>query len=401
MSRKICKKCNEKFGSLNLKKDHDEDVHGVKMYYCDKLDEKTGEPCGFKCPKKYNLPGHIQKKHPVGEVYKYKYECDYKGCDKEYESVSALNDHKKKHDECYDAPTCNEGDCDNMSFNSKYGLLRHLWTQHGICHEDYVGEEFNCEHCTKGNYKRKDGYENHLMMAHDIGIIIPHPCPYCGHVFKKKSLLESHINDVHDDDAEVYYCIKCKYNTKRKHDLERHLWRVHKIGDGKIYTCDINKCSFNSPYKHSYLLHMWCRHDIGTGNTYRCKDCFYSSKRKHHYENHVGAVHDEGNKVCDYCLQKCFTRRTYKDKNKGNVDLCRNCYRKASKATFSRAEEQMVNTICNIPGLKEYIILQDRILSNDKCGTKRRPDLLLSSGDLHIFNECDEKEHKSYEPICE
>jgi hypothetical protein len=111
-------------------------------------------------------------------------------------------------------------------------------------------------------------------------------------------------------------------------------------------------------------------------------------------------VHDKGDKICDYCQGNCWKLIIFKDKNVGKVNICRKCYKRVT-GYKCRAEERMINQIKQNNKIGPFIVLTNKIIANDSCNTKRRPDVLISSGKMHIIIECDERQHRSYSPICE
>ena len=162
----------------------------------------------------------------------------------------------------------------------------------------------------------------------------------------------------------------CKYNTKNKGDLKRHLWQVHDIGKGDIYNCEE-------------------------------KDCEYNTKNKSHLKRHLSIVHDIGDKECQICYKNVSSLTKYKDKDKKEFNICRKCFNKAT-GYKTRPEKECVEYLLSIPQIGNYIVQKDKILKGKSCNTKRRPDLLLSSTDkLYIIIEIDEKQHKNNNYECE
>ncbi len=145
-------------------------------------------------------------------------------------------------------------------------------------------------------------------------------------------------------------------------------------------------------------------HGVGNGKVFKCSQntCAYESKIRSNMQRHLEAIHDVGTLVCDYCIGNCFKRILHHDINAGKQYICRKCYKKAT-GYECRAEEQMVETIKSNPLLGPYIVSKDKIVAHDSCDTRRRPDLLISSGDLHMIVECDENQHRysNYTPTCE
>ena len=175
----------------------------------------------------------------------------------------------------------------------------------------------------------------------------------------------------------TFNCDKCDFNTEYKSTLKRHKASVHNI-DVRWFYCDQPNCD------------------------HKCK---HNSDLKRHLQN----LHDMGDKECEICFGNCFslTRIESRDIDEKGFNIivkkgvCRNCYRKMT-GYKTRIEKKMVEYLREDKQIGPYIIDTDKIVRNDSCNTRRRPDLLIGSTDkLKIIVECDEHGHSGYNRMCE
>ncbi len=253
--------------------------------------------------------------------------------------------------------------------------------------------------------KRASHLKLHKAFIHSIGVIWTYcDIPGCSFKTKQASNLKQHKADVHSIGVIWTYCDipGCSYKTKKASNLKQHNADKHFIGVIWTY-CDIPGCSYKTKKAGDLKRHKADKHSIGV-NWQLCDilNCTFKTKQASNLKQHKADVHDIGEFVCEICEHHASKLTPYLDPvTQSTCSICRSCYRKATGYSTSR-EKQMVEALRADNRIGPYIVLEDRILQHDVCGTRCRPDVLLSCpGKLHILVECDEGEHKRHVPECE
>lgn len=203
----------------------------------------------------------------------------------------------------------------------------------------------------------------------------------------------------------------CTYATNKKHRLKRHEWLVHNInhsGKYKLYCCSKKDCTFTTKQSHHIKKHLWEKHGEKTDvkqQLYKCTECNYITKRQSDLKRHRNIRHATattatttpgGNKYCFICCQECHTLSNYYDSIiYSYINICPKCKFKYT-GTQHRLQKQtdMINYLRSKSCIGYYISQIDAVFKNNKCATKRRPDVhICSTNKLHIFVECDEYQH--------
>jgi hypothetical protein len=328
--------------------------------------------------------------------------CKY--CNKIY----STNGHLKRH--LWETHNIGEGkivnciveNCD-YSCKSNDNMKRHLWQVHSVG----SGKIFNCEE-EKCEYKCKNNghLKRHLWQVHSVGSGKIFNCTEekCVYTCKNTESLKQHILYIHSIGNKIIFECKedkCEYICKTNSDLKRHIWYIHSIKNKIIYECKEENCNFSCKNNGNLKQHLW---QMQIGKIFNCteENCIYNCKTNSSFKRHLSQTHDIGDKCCEICEKNVNNVSEWicKKINK-KMNICRICYNKVTGYS-TRKEQQMVEFLKKDNRIGPYIVQLDKIIKGNKCKTKRRPDMVISSDvNLTIIVGCDENQHRNYESLCE
>lgn len=261
----------------------------------------------------------------------------------------------------------------------------------------HTGEKpFECtiDGC-ESRFARRDYLTKHIRSHNNER---QHECKECKMKFVRKSSLNGHIKSKHSS-IKKYKCLTdgCNMTFSLKYGLTFHVKSCH--SDEREYKCHV--CGSEFVQKSHLEQHMTIHSDK---RAFKCQidGCLSSFKRSYSLRKHLLNIHDIGDHTCEICLNKCNAQTPYKDPNKGNVKICRKCFRMVSGGHNTRVELKMSKFLDKYLGT-QFLIASDRAMSSvGGCGL-RRPDKLYASPDVILHVECDEQQHKygNYTYICE
>ena len=176
--------------------------------------------------------------------------------------------------------------------------------------------------CTENDCKYQTKYKSslkrHLTNVHEIGVEWHH-CSIedCDFKAKESGSLKRHLGDVHDIGVKWHHCSiqDCAYKSKTADNLNRHLVNIHDIGV-EWHHCSIQDCHYKSKDAGNLKQHLANMHDIGV-KWYHCsiQDCAYKSKTADKLNRHLVNIHDIGVEWHHCSIQDCH----YKSKDAGNL----------------------------------------------------------------------------------
>jgi len=250
----LCKYCNSKFASNQLRNKHENLMHN-KRFSCDVCNkvfsEKTRlmihfrihsgekpfvcESCGFSCSQRDNLRLHKEFKHPSEGQQDKKFTCQI--CDASFLTKSNLSRHKMSHSDqkSYVCETCGK------AFKDPGALKQHNFS-HGA-------PDYGCTLCDQ-KFTSPLYLNRHMLRIHPTDGVQPITCGTCGKGFPLKHQLEEHIQSVHQNVK--HCCPHCNIPIGRRSSVARHI----KKGRCKVVSSNLEIPDDPSSLSYIAIPHM-------------------------------------------------------------------------------------------------------------------------------------------------
>ena len=138
--------------------------------------------------------------------------------------------------------------------------------------------------------KQKQHIKRHLALIHDIGVTW-HTCRQegCEYKAKDRNSIKRHLAHIHDIGVTWHTCPQegCEYKAKRGGSIKLHLSDFHGIGV-TWHTCPQDGCEYKAKQKGTIKSHLANIHDIGiTWHTCPQEGCEYKAKEKSSIKKHI------------------------------------------------------------------------------------------------------------------
>ena len=109
-------------------------------------------------------------------------------------------------------------------------------------------------------------------------------CEHCGKILSKASLLQYHVDGVHDN-LKTHKCSQCEYACSTKGNLKKHIQTKHE--GHKLHVCTICQEAFSG--KGNMNQHIARKHD---NITHKCDYCDKEFGSKSNVKKHMKNVHN-------------------------------------------------------------------------------------------------------------
>jgi len=270
---------------------------------------------------------HIKNIHKE----KKEYSCEFKFCDREFNTVAEKIVHERKHMglKPFQCNVCQK------FFTTSSGLKCHISDIHekngafacGYCEKTYYNESqrvdherkhtglkpFTCDKC--GNaYDRKSTLNKHILTHVPKDPTEKYFCEVCFKMFTLKRKLSEHVKFVHGGNNACSICFK---EYEKKESLDRHIRTVHEGKDKYVFGCDI--CPKRFTEKNSVSNHIKVVHE--NRKDFICEICNRAFGLKEGLKRHVVDVHEQSGKHgCGFCKKMFFSivdKTTHERKHTG------------------------------------------------------------------------------------
>lgn len=256
-----CQKCDKVFSKNHTLVKHMKIKHGKSQKFNCKF-------CNYFSYYKVNLERHTFNRHNSEK----RVQCQI--CKKKYKSPYSLYSHRRYF--------CGDGSflsCDHCSYTTKAkgNLIRHMSTIHELTRLLY-----ECQNCNKA-YSSKASFSNHLRLrCNKI-----RKCSFCDQEIPDGLTYRDHYLTC--PNRHILYCDYCDYSTKYKSVLSRHISTYHNIDETAVEFHECLKC--RKTYKSKAALNRHLNLECNKEPCFFCKKCNYSTKFKHNLARHVKIKH--------------------------------------------------------------------------------------------------------------